>query len=143
MPEPLLTDEEIRVPINLCKATKLKEVLFRCGSLVHECGWVLSSLKTITADHRDLQQISIRVPYPSDEGQHRRTMIGGETARPGMRWSDLDRLLVQLWESHSVRLRIVLPWTRDKARANGWAGYLLPETTKRGVIINPADEPNE
>ena len=92
--EPLFTDEDTPDPVDPCKAKKLREVIFQSGSLTYKCRRIDTLLKTVTADHRDLQRISIVVPHASNEAQERRAMIeGGETLRPGMQWSDLDRLL--------------------------------------------------
>ena len=43
---------------------------------------------------------------------------------------DLDRLLVQFWDSRSIRPKVVT----EKKGKRDWAGYLLPEITKRGII---------
>ena len=54
-----------------------------------------------------------------------------------MRWSDLDDLLVKLWESYPIRVRIVYPLFRtvdNVRRVKGWIPYLFPELKKRGVI---------
>ena len=137
-------DEDTPIPIDLSKATKLREVAFRCGSMTNGCGWIITALNTITSEHRDLKQISVQVPYPSDEGHRRRSIIErAEAEGRGRRWSDLDSLLVGFWESRSVSSKIVCPWTRDRTRAKDWAVYLLPETTKRGIIVHPFDEFND
>jgi hypothetical protein len=44
-------------------------------------------------------------------------------------WLDLDRLLVQLWESYSIRPKAIL----SPAEAGSFE-RLLPGITKRGVI---------
>ena len=51
-------------------------------------------------------------------------------------WSDLDRLLVQLWESHPIRPVAVVftKWVGELKKMRDWIGRLLPEITKRGVI---------
>jgi hypothetical protein len=93
------------------------------------------TLQTVTPKHQDFQEILIYVPYRltvSDAGPDIGLAIGEEMFG---QWSDLDRLLVQLWESHSIRPKIVCPprvrgeqETRDSVR------YLLPEITKGGII---------
>ena len=50
----------------------------------------------------------------------------------GMRWSNLDSLLVQLWESRSIRSKVVCSQAKDGAE--DWLGCLFPEMTKRGFI---------
>ena len=92
--------------IDLLKAIKLEDVVFRPGSLsVH---WIAMAPLTITPKHRDLQQISICVCYrfilartDPDVGQTIGEQIRGE-------WSDLDHLF-QFWESCSIHPRVVCP----------------------------------
>lgn len=51
-------------------------------------------------------------------------------------WSDLDLLLVRVWESHSVRLRVA--WDEAEQQEQGvkeGIGRLLPEVTKRGILV--------
>jgi len=84
------------------------------------------ALRTITSEHRDLQQISIHVPSRSTSIRNQET---------DMQWTDLDRLLVQLWESHAIYTKIVYS-TEEEGRkaACGYIGGLLPEMTERGII---------
>ena len=92
------------VSFNLSKATKLGEAVFRLGSLGAE--WITTILKTITPKHRDLQHISIYMPRylpPIDTDFHVRRTVGEETYR---QWLDLDRLLLQFWESRSIRPKV-------------------------------------
>jgi hypothetical protein len=93
--------------------------------------WVITTLHTITPKHRDLRQITIDLPDSS--------VVIGASADLGKaigeedfgQWLDLDRLLVQLWESHSIRSRVVyVEWNN---MING-IRYLLPEITRRGLI---------
>ena len=119
-------------------ATKLKNIEFRCETF--EIGWVVRTLETLGSKHRGLQQISIRVP--SDlvyvAAEYCATVEQRiERANPGTRWSDLDRVLVRLWESHVTHMAVVYrqPGRRRGAREmKDWAAYLLPELTKRGII---------
>ena len=46
-------------------------------------------------------------------------------------WLNLDRLLVQFWESRSIRPKVVCAKLRE---GRDWAGCLLPEITGRGII---------
>ena len=131
--ESLSTGDDTPTQISLSNATKLKEIVFWCSS--PDSGWVTATLQTITPEHWGLQQISIRIPYaPTGDEEKRETIERIETAKPGMRWSDLDRLLVQLWESRLIRPKIVYPPAMDGIKAKDWASYLLPETTRRGTI---------
>lgn len=54
---------------------------------------------------------------------------------PGVGWSDLDRLLVQLWESRSIRTK--LESTESQSGVGGMMDSvvrLLLELTKSGII---------
>ena len=111
------TDEPRPGPIDLSKATKLKDIVFRWTSL--SIKWVTTTLETITPQHQDLQRISIHVPHPWVHDQVK----------------DLDRLLVQLWDSHSIRTSVTcFIAEHQKREMRGWAGYMFPELTKRGII---------
>ena len=93
------------------------------------------ALQTITSEHRDLSQISIYVPnYMADVGVGAdvEKTIGG--ANFGQ-WLDLDHLLVQLWESRSVRPKVIRAAAVGRGRdMRDCIGSLLPEMTKRGMI---------
>jgi len=83
------------------------------------------ALQTITSEHRDLQQILIYVPSSS-------TSTGNqETDR---QWMDLDRHLVQLWESHAIRTKVKYSVASEEKMVCGYTRGLLPEMTKRGII---------
>ena len=90
--------------------------------------WVTTPLQTITFEHRELRQISIQLPYLIFANVRR--AIGEEAYG---RWLDLDRLLVQLWESHSIRPKVI--WTGGEQDAKDCAGFLLPGITRRGIAI--------
>ena len=83
------------------------------------------ALQTITSSHRDLQQILIYFPsrYIYTRNQ--------ETNR---QWMDLDRLLVQLWESHAICTKLMYSETSEDEFVCGYIRGLLPEVTK-GVTI--------
>jgi len=50
-------------------------------------------------------------------------------------WMDLDRLLVQFWESHLTDPKVIrMAWEGRKPDVRGYVECLLPELTKRGVI---------
>ena len=106
--------------------------MFQCGYSSSE--WVTATLKTITPQHRDLQQIAI---YPDiwdhDDGAGFEQII---YTTPGAQWLDVDRLLVQFWDSRSIRSKVMyLPVVEnEKMEIKDRAGRLLPELTKRGII---------
>ena len=91
---------------NLSKATKLRHAVFRLESLKVE--WVTVILQAITPKHQDLQHISIYMHGymlpPICPGFKARLIVG---ERVFEQWLDLDRLLVQFWESRSIRPRFV------------------------------------
>jgi hypothetical protein len=91
------------------------------------------ALRTIASEHKDLQQISFYnsfgydgVDEPFDIGQ----IVGGAVYGE---WMDLDRLLVQLVESHAVRTKIYSTKKEGEVVCT-FMKYLLPEMTKRGAI---------
>ena len=103
--------------------------------------WIITALRTITPKHRDFRQISIHVYFDSAfngaAGADIRQIIGEQNFG---RWLELDRFLVQLWESRSIRPRILhhtLP-----LKGNEWerecVGCLLPEMMGMG-IANPVE----
>jgi hypothetical protein len=127
---PLFVVDHSSVPIDLSKATKLKDVVFQPNSWRVE--WIATTLQTITPKHRDLQQISIRVAPQSTiviagPGANGEPTIG-EPIRG--RCLGLDHLLVQLWVSHSIRPKVM--YTGKDMR--GYIGRLLPEIAERGIV---------
>jgi len=83
------------------------------------------ALQTITSNHRDLQQILIYVPF------HPASIGSQETDR---QWMDLDHHLIQLWESHAIRTKVIYSVAREEKVVCGYIRGLLPEMTKRGII---------
>jgi hypothetical protein len=81
------------------------------------------ALQTITPKHQDLRQITIEMSYYLTIGENPIQTIG--------EWIGLDRLLVQLWESRSIRPRVMFTEGRGMI---GHIGFLLPETTRGGII---------
>jgi len=112
---------------NLLKATRLRDVVFRPGVLSVE--WITLALQVVTCKHQDLRRISVDVPY------HLaciRQAIGEEIFE---QWSDLDRILVRLWESLSIRPNV--RWTKGRwegDRVGDCIGRLLPEMARRGTV---------
>jgi len=132
--EPPFTPENPQTAsIDFSEATKLREVVFR-PKLLH-IAWVIMAVQTITPKHKDLQRISIKFPHlrrPIATGVNVRQLIRKETY---WQWMDLDRLLVQLWESRIVRPKIVYSAAKGKEEmVCEWIRDLLPEITERGII---------
>jgi len=98
--------------INLSKATKLRDMAFVSDS---DPKWIASALRTVTADHQDVQQISV---YTTDG---LRNMDSDPSNRDTARteWLELDSVFIKIWESHSVRpkVRYYLPSSMDGERA--------------------------
>jgi len=120
-------------PLDLSKATKLRHVTFRSGS--QKVDWITMVLQTITPKNRELRQVSIHVPYELtcfDVGYDIRKIVGEADYR---QWLDLDCLLIQLWESHSIRPRVVCTTLWENEQNTKYCiGCLLPEITGRGMI---------
>ena len=101
--------------------------------------WIITTLQTITHDHRNLQRLSIIVPealYLSNLNHADPADIMyavGEIIY--QEWLMLDKLLTQLWESHSILPEILydVPSSMDGERASSLVGSLLPELTRRGI----------
>jgi len=107
-------------PLDLSKATKLKDLTFLCSS--SNVRWVTTALQTVESKH--FHHIAIH-PYaavfrsPPEETVH-------------STWQDLDQLLVRFWTSHSIRIRLVY-WP-DGGGTRDHASSLLPELIRRGLI---------
>ena len=120
--------------IDLSKATRLTDVALLSGRSGAQ--WVVRALRTITPDHRNLQRIILRVPwithfYPTlrrSEPVNIRHAIGETTYR---QWLELDRLLAQLYESHSIRPKVQDQYAEG---VSSCVETLLPEVTKRGIV---------
>jgi len=134
-------DDVTPATINLAEATNLKEVAFICVIGITGCRWIITALETITSRHRDLRQISISFLHDSDYTTDLELIQRSEAANPGMRWSDLDDILIQLLESHSVHPKIMCSRSNITTQTvEDLARYLFPETAKRWGL-EPFEEP--
>jgi hypothetical protein len=116
--------------IDLSNATKLKDVVFQ--PISRNVKWIPAILRT-ALKLRDLREISIYLPNyitATSVGTDIGRVIGEENGRE---WLDLDRLLVQFWESSSIRPKVVCSTQMDTGNSIGYQ-CLLPEITKRGII---------
>jgi len=97
------------------------------------------ALRTVTHNRGNLQWISLHfsdMPYSHDPQRDDpadvRRIIGDDMYSE---WMEFDQLLVQLWESHSIRPKVMCcaPPLKDQ---DGYscAELLLPELTRRGAI---------
>lgn len=117
-------------PIDLSKATKLKEVAFWFKP---QPLWIIHTLKTITPEHRALQVISIYVdPYHDtspDDPIDPKEAIGEENYE---QWTDLDGLLVQLWELYAIRTKLIVE--AKVGRVYKLVTGLLPHIAERRIV---------
>ena len=125
--------------IDLSKARKLKDVMFVCN--ISGVEWVIMTLRNVIRDRGNIQQILLDlpdIPYSPCLGH-----VDPASVRDGMgedmysRWLELDHLLAELWESHSIRPKITYNAPPGKDVCS-WVDCLLPELTKRGVV-NPIE----
>ena len=133
----LFVDEPVPGFIDLSKAIGLKDASIEWAS---DLQWVVLTLRTITHNHRNLQRISLKASCESyirfiDKGDPAdlRDEIG-RTLYQG--WLELDEVLVQLWESHSIRSEVVYD-TRRGIRARRAARRLeslLSGAVARGIV---------
>ena len=49
-------------------------------------------------------------------------------------WLDLDRILVHLWESLSIRTNVIWTRVRWEGMLGDYVGCLLPGAMKRGMV---------
>ena len=94
------------------------------------------ALETITFHHLDLERLSIHIPQTMSYITHEDgvALEQNEAVDPGVQWPDLDRLLLKFWDSRLIRPTIVSPRMGNGRGTKDWAGNLLPELTKRGII---------
>jgi hypothetical protein len=109
--------------LDLSKATKLKDVEFVCKGQNAE--WVSAALRT--AEVENLRSISLVLSRQST----RRTSV---SALFHLGWVALDRLLVQLWTSLSLRTRVMYDWTGAGRDLERDVARFLPESTRGGIL---------
>ena len=112
---------------NLDKATKLKHVALVC---LLQPGWVIRTLRTVTQNHRELEWITLSV-LSSWGLSNRNDVRGAVEETTYLAWLELDRLLAQLHESHSIRLKVL--YDVDESRERRRMKVLLPEVMTRGI----------
>jgi hypothetical protein len=114
--------------IDLSKATKLKDVVFEPNSWRFE--WIATALQTITPEHQDFRQISIRTAYYQVIDGAGTDANAGQTTGGLQRCSSLDQILLQFWELRSIQPKVIYTerGVRDCIRR------LLPEMTERWII---------
>ena len=118
--------------------------MFRCEFL--DAKWLTVLLENATKVQH-LQRISIHVSSRlSRASAMEGSTVQAEEEQAHALQVGLDPLLVQFWESHSIRTKILYniwhPSHNPRHRGGGtadWLKYLLPESTKRGAI-DPVEE---
>ena len=116
--------------IDLSKATKLKDVTLHFQYL--SVAWVASTLKTITSRHRNLREVAIKGQALSDSTDWPANAAAVEDDMCEQ-WVDLERTLIQLWESHRICAKVkYYSWKGEESRE--LMENLLPEATKRGIV---------
>ena len=107
---------------DISAAVKLNRLVFRCSRPTVQ--WIVMTLQTI--DSKDLRHITVRFkPYNFRRVAH-------ETIC--REWGDLDRLLVQLWTSHSIRPKVAWGPRLGRKDMRAYVSRLLPELTRRGLV---------
>ena len=120
--------------INVSKATKLKNAIFKCNL---DPGWISLILRTITRDHRNLQLVGIEASEVLlgviAGGGDPEDALGQDICEG---WLELDLLLAQLCESHSISLEVsyVARGMIDEDDARSLLEYLLPEVMGKGRV---------
>jgi hypothetical protein len=114
-------DKSGRPSLDFSKATKLKELVFRCGE--PNVQRIVMALQTVQS--KSLQQITIH-PYGAF------AIPVKEAVR--QEWQDLDHLLVQFWTSLSIRPRIACEAGIGGDNLRAYVPNLLPELTRRGLV---------
>ena len=112
---------------------KLKDVEFESR---RDPQWITMALRTIPYGHRNLQRISIDISMLGvlmvgflDPANFLRVI--GETN--SSMWLEIDQLLGQLYESHSICLE-VLSQFMEAERVPRYMEPLLPKTMARGMF---------
>ena len=111
---------------DLSKATKLRDVTFWCFQV--GLGWILTALRTITHDHRELEWITLRVF--ASEGVYDPWDV--EYVGVNQEWLELDCVLAQLCESQSTRVKVQRAGGESMERSQ--TEVLLPEAMAIGVV---------
>lgn len=86
--------------INLSKSTKLKELEFRFPR--HVVSEVAAILNTITFEHKELERVSIHLPFGALD-----IMRGEPQRHQRLQWEGLDNALLQLLKWHPNCTKIV------------------------------------
>jgi hypothetical protein len=92
--------------------------------------WIIPTLQTLTPKHRDLRQIAIKISTIASSYVDLNLSWTIEEASYEQ-WLDLDRFLVQFWESRSIRPKIV---SVAELRMGDHIQRFLPEVKRSGIL---------
>ena len=100
--------------------------MFRYAGLHAE--WITKTLNTVKS--KNLHSLSLKLPRSGIEDPV------WEVAH--QEWLDLDRLLVQFWDSHKLRSKVIYATEKD---AKDEVAKFFPELTRRGIVdvLNESD----
>jgi hypothetical protein len=107
--------------LDLSKATKLKDVKFRCDRPTIQ--WITTALRSI--ESKNLQHLIIDCHFFLENPV-------GETVY--QEWQDLDHLLVQFWASHSIHPKIKYEVWGEGSNFRALAPSLIPELMRRRAV---------
>ena len=114
----LHVDVSVTPSLVLSKATKLRDIMFRCKK--SNVQWITASLHTVQSKH--IQQVSLELSLD----------VFWRTSH--QEWTDLDSLLVRFWTSHALRLKVMYESRRGWGDQREHVARLLPELMRRGVV---------
>ena len=116
--------------IDLSKASKLKDITLHFQYL--SVAWIASMLKTITSGHIKLQEVSIGGEALPDSGgwPANAADVDDDTRE---QWEDLERTLIQLWESHAICTKVKY-YSMRREESRELMEDLLPEARERGIV---------
>jgi hypothetical protein len=108
-------------PLDFSKASKLKDVQFRCGR--PNIQWITMALRSI--ESKNLQHLVIDCHFFFENPV-------GETVY--QEWQDLDHLLVKFWASHSIHPKIKYEVRGEGSNFRALAPGLIPELMRRRAV---------
>lgn len=110
-------------PLDFSNAKQLRDVEFVCEK--SDVRWITEVLRT--AEIRNLKSVSVVV-------SHFVALHASRLDAADLGWSDLDRLLVELWALNSLRLRVMCRSRDGWKDPEGDVAKVLPESTRRGIV---------
>ena len=124
--------DPMSVPFDLSKAMKLGYAVFRPESL--RVGRITHVLRVITSEHRELRRISVDVPHTLAAIRVSGAVWNAAGEEISEQWLGLDRILVHLWESFSIRVNVRLVGGWEEGIIADYVEGLLPGMIRRGMV---------